>query len=202
MIFGQRVGLGPNRARARTCSRASASGTSPFAASRPGSSGMSCSSGISVSPRTTISRFFGEIQRHHRNVLRVDVLPDVQLRPVRERKHADALALVDAAVVQVPQLRPLVLRVPLASGRGTNRPAPWRAISPRRAARRRTPRRSRRPASASSSACVFSSAQHFCVPSRNGLAPFRDGLPVGVDDQLAPRSPRRLGRGTRSSPRI
>ena len=44
----------------------------------------------------------------------VDVLPDIQLGPVGKRENADALALVDAAVVEVPQLRPLILRVPLA----------------------------------------------------------------------------------------
>ena len=43
----------------------------------------------------------------------VDVLPDVQLGPVAQREGADALALVHLAVVQVPELRPLVLRVPL-----------------------------------------------------------------------------------------
>ena len=44
----------------------------------------------------------------------VDVLPDVELGPVRQREHADALARADAAVQQVPELRPLVLRIPLA----------------------------------------------------------------------------------------
>ena len=55
----------------------------------------------------------GEIERDDGDLFEVDVLPDVQLGPVRQREHADALALVDLAVVEVPQLRPLVLRVPL-----------------------------------------------------------------------------------------
>ena len=55
----------------------------------------------------------GEVERDDRDVLEVDVLPDVELGPVREREDADALALVDLAVVEVPQLGPLVLRVPL-----------------------------------------------------------------------------------------
>src|SRR5205085_1217665 len=55
----------------------------------------------------------GEVERDDGDALEVDVLPDVQLGPVREREDADALALVDAAVVEVPQLGPLVLRVPL-----------------------------------------------------------------------------------------
>ena len=43
-----------------------------------------------------------------------DVLPDVELGPVREREHAHVLARLDEAVVEVPQLGPLGLRVPLA----------------------------------------------------------------------------------------
>ena len=46
-------------------------------------------------------------------MLQTDVLPDVKLRPVRQGEHADALALVDARIVDVPQLRTLVLRIPL-----------------------------------------------------------------------------------------
>src|SRR6266540_2790511 len=42
-----------------------------------------------------------------------DVLPDVELRPVRQREDAEMLAGAMAAVVQAPQLGPLVLRVPL-----------------------------------------------------------------------------------------
>src|SRR5436309_3648728 len=44
--------------------------------------------------------------------LEVDVLPDIQLGPVRDWKHADALALVLARVVQAPEFGPLHLRVP------------------------------------------------------------------------------------------
>jgi hypothetical protein len=46
-------------------------------------------------------------------VFLVDVLPDVDLRPVGEREDADRLPLVDLAVVEVPQLRALVLGIPL-----------------------------------------------------------------------------------------
>ena len=42
----------------------------------------------------------------------MDVLPDVELGPVGERKDADALALVLARVVEAPELRALLLRVP------------------------------------------------------------------------------------------
>src|SRR3954470_4861319 len=55
----------------------------------------------------------GEVERHDGDTLQVDVLPDVQFGPVAQREGADALAVVHLAVVQVPELRPLVLRVPL-----------------------------------------------------------------------------------------
>ena len=54
----------------------------------------------------------GEVQRRHRDVLAEDVEPDVELGPVRDREHAHRFALVDARVVEVPQFRALVLRVP------------------------------------------------------------------------------------------
>src|SRR6202000_3365281 len=40
--------------------------------------------------------------------------PDVELGPVGDREDADVLALAMTPVVEVPQLGPLVLRVPLA----------------------------------------------------------------------------------------
>src|SRR3954453_1399503 len=55
-----------------------------------------------------------EVQRRDRDLLAGDVLPDVELGPVRQREHPDRLTEVDAAVVEVPQLGALVLRVPLA----------------------------------------------------------------------------------------
>ncbi len=55
-----------------------------------------------------------EVDRRQLDVLAGDVLPDVELGPVRDREDAHVLALADPAVVDVPQLRALVLRVPLA----------------------------------------------------------------------------------------
>src|SRR5207253_245817 len=55
----------------------------------------------------------GEIERDHGNALELHVLPDVQLAPIGEREDADALALLDARVVEVPELRPLLARLPL-----------------------------------------------------------------------------------------
>src|SRR5262249_44593466 len=55
-----------------------------------------------------------EIERDDGNLLRLNVEPDVQLGPVGERENANAVALIMAAVIEVPQCRPLVLGVPLA----------------------------------------------------------------------------------------
>ena len=56
----------------------------------------------------------GEVDRRQLELLLGDVLPHVELRPVRQREHAHVLAGLDEAVVDVPELRPLALRVPLA----------------------------------------------------------------------------------------
>src|SRR5690606_23335809 len=55
-----------------------------------------------------------EVERHDRDLFQVDVEPDVELGPIGEREGADALALGDLAVVEVPQLGPLVFGIPLA----------------------------------------------------------------------------------------
>jgi len=54
----------------------------------------------------------GEVQGHDRDLLKVDVLPDIQFGPVRQREDTDRLALLDLAVVEIPQLGTLILRVP------------------------------------------------------------------------------------------
>ena len=47
----------------------------------------SSSTMISVPSRSTTGRWLGEIERHDRDVLGVDVVPDVELGPVRQREH-------------------------------------------------------------------------------------------------------------------
>src|SRR6516225_6719033 len=54
------------------------------------------------------------IERHDGYVLRTDVEPDVELRPIGKGKDADTFALTDLRVEDVPEFRPLILRVPLA----------------------------------------------------------------------------------------
>ena len=55
-----------------------------------------------------------EVDRRQLELLAGDVLPDVELGPVRDREDADLLALADAPVVEVPELGALSARVPLA----------------------------------------------------------------------------------------
>ena len=55
-----------------------------------------------------------EVDRRQRELLARDVLPHVELGPVRDREHAQVLARMHAGVVQAPQFRALRLRVPLA----------------------------------------------------------------------------------------
>src|SRR5690606_40814195 len=55
-----------------------------------------------------------EVEGHDLDVLQVDVEPDVELGPVRQGERADALTLREAPVVEVPELRALVLGILLA----------------------------------------------------------------------------------------
>src|SRR6478609_9775541 len=55
-----------------------------------------------------------EVDRRQLEVLAGDVLPHVELRPVRDREDPDVLALPRPRVVEVPELGPLQTRVPLA----------------------------------------------------------------------------------------
>src|SRR5580658_3235360 len=54
------------------------------------------------------------VERDDRDALALDVLPDVELRPVRERENADVLAFIDAGIIDVPQFRALIFGIPLA----------------------------------------------------------------------------------------
>src|SRR5665811_257853 len=54
----------------------------------------------------------GVVEGGQVNVLASDVAPHIELGPVGQRKHPDVLAGAMPAVVEVPQLGPLVARVP------------------------------------------------------------------------------------------
>src|SRR5271155_4933004 len=57
-----------------------------------------------------------EVERHHRDFLLLDVAPHVELGPVGEREDPNGFARADSAIVDVPQFRPLVLRIPDMTG--------------------------------------------------------------------------------------
>ena len=58
----------------------------------------------------------GEVDGRKRDVLAPDVLPDVELGPVRQGEGAEVLTAADLAVVEVPELGALVAGVPLTEG--------------------------------------------------------------------------------------
>src|SRR5262245_41721551 len=55
-----------------------------------------------------------EIHRDNRNLLLVDIVPDIEFRPVGKRKNADAFTLINSTIVETPQFGPLILGIPLA----------------------------------------------------------------------------------------
>jgi hypothetical protein len=56
----------------------------------------------------------GEVDRRQFDLLALDVLPDVELSPVRKRKDPEVLADAVATVEEIPQLRSLTAWIPLA----------------------------------------------------------------------------------------
>lgn len=55
-----------------------------------------------------------EVERADRDLFSPYIVPDVKFCPVGERKDANRFAWSDPAIVQVPQFRALLLRIPLA----------------------------------------------------------------------------------------
>ncbi|MCG3778733.1 MAG: hypothetical protein JW388_1458 [Nitrospira sp.] len=53
-----------------------------------------------------------EIQRHDRQLVTVDVEPDIQFGPVRQRKDSNALPFVEPRVIEIPKFGALTLRIP------------------------------------------------------------------------------------------
>ena len=103
----------------------------------------------------------------------------------RAGRRGSISPLLLARVVQVPQLGPLVLRVPAVLRRcGTRRRAPWRGTSPRRGGRRRRPRRSRTCRAPASGPAVFMMSVCTAEPWSNGLMPCAERLRVDVDEQV------------------
>ncbi len=113
----------------------------------------------------------------------MDVVPDVQLGPVGERKDADALALIEAAVVQVPEFGPLVLGVPLAEGVAEAVDALLGArflfVAPRAAEGRVEVAR----AESVEQGARLQQAAALLSSQAERAGAVVDGLPIGVDDQ-------------------
>ena len=193
-----RVGARLDRARCRSRRRRCGSARSPRTPPRRRRRRGTSVTAISMPSRRNTGAAVREVDRRQLDLLVVDVLPDVELGPVRQREHADVLALAVAAVVEAPQLGALVLRVPLAElVAEARRSAPWRGPSPRRAGRRRTPRRTRAPRSRR--AAWWSAAG--CATRRGPVSSTTRPLSIDVlhrrDDQPRAELARRAGRGTR-----
>src|SRR5262249_42536644 len=56
-----------------------------------------------------------EIERHHGNILRADIVPHIKLGPIRQRKNPHSFARRKLAIEQIPQLGPLPARIPSMS---------------------------------------------------------------------------------------
>ena len=155
---------------------------------------------MSVPSRSTTGRSRGEIQRHDRDVLAVDVEPDVELGPVREREHAHALALAACA-------RCRAATAPAAGASGSQRCCALRNEKMRSLARDFSSSRRAPPNAGIEAVLVERLAQRLrlhhvgvdfrAVRDRPDAA--RDAVRVGVDDQVEAELAARAGRGTRSS---
>ena len=56
--------------------------------------------------------FFREVEGGNFDFIEMDILPNIQLSPIRQREYPNAFTLVDPAVVEVPKLGTLVFRIP------------------------------------------------------------------------------------------
>ena len=53
------------------------------------------------------------IEWYNGNVFFADLLPDIQLCPVGDRKDPDTFTLVNFSIIEVPEFRPLIFGIPL-----------------------------------------------------------------------------------------
>src|SRR5579862_2051942 len=67
---------------------------------------------LSTPPKTV--PLVAEVNDRNVKLLTADILPDIHFGPVREREHAHVLAWIQTRVVEVPDFRTLILRIPLA----------------------------------------------------------------------------------------
>lgn len=60
--------------------------------------------------------FLGEVQGNDGDVLRVDVLPDVEISPVADRKNADTFVWFEVGIAEIPGFGALCLGIPAMTG--------------------------------------------------------------------------------------
>src|ERR1700722_5488378 len=181
--FRESVGLGADGAGARAASEGAHPAHHYFLAFAGQQRYIPLDRNQSRSPHHHFA-LLGEVQRHDGDVLKVNVLPDVQLRPVGKREDADALAGVQARVIEIPKLRALIFRIPLAMRvpEGIHALLGAGFISPA--------------SSASRSARVFRNPQHFWVPRSHGFAPASMAALFVCTISLAPMSAQKRSRNS------
>ena len=69
-----------------------------------------------LAPSTEAVATVAEVDVGYLEALLADVFPHVHLGPVGQREHAHVFTRVEPGVVEVPDFRALVLRIPLAEG--------------------------------------------------------------------------------------
>ena len=176
---------------------------------RPCGSGRSSGTAASPSQRSPTARprracrraehlaLVGEVDRRQLEPLGGDVLPDVELGPVRERERRAGARPAGCGRCRGPTARAAGAAGPSRRSRRAARPcAPWPASAPRRAARRRTARRSAAPRSRRAAPCVCSRLRDARPRSRARAR--RRSRPAPRRRPAARRPPPRGGRGTRA----
>ncbi len=113
--FGNGVGVGTNSASARAATERAHAAHDKFGflAGHAGNEGL-------FDGQKRVAAFehqagLGEIKRDDGDVFGMDVLPHIELCPIRERENAQAFAGVNAGVKDVPKFGALIARVPLAT---------------------------------------------------------------------------------------
>ena len=73
--------------------------------------GTNCEQGTVAEKHFT---FVGKIERGQGQVLSLDIGPDIQFRPIAQRKYSKMFTGLFATVVEIPELGSLLLGIPLA----------------------------------------------------------------------------------------
>src|SRR5258706_187488 len=134
--------------------------------------------------------FFREIQGHNRNTFRFDIEPDVQLRPLRQRKIPNAFVFVNPRIENIPQFWPLILRVPLPQGvaeRVNSLFSPRLLLVPSRSSKRRVKAPFRKRVQ---KRLRLQQSAAFLRSQRKTISSRLQSCLILMDDQLRPNLPR------------